>query len=169
MMRRFHTLLPKQGQTMPTPRILQARIVDITCGENVTIIEPSNVYGCQLDDDVFVGPFVEIQKNTRIGARTKVQSHTFICEFVTIGQDCFIGHGVMFANDLFRDGKPNPDPDSWGRTIIADGVTIGSNATILAVNIGSGVVIGAGSVVTKDINEKGIYAGNPARKLRELT
>jgi acetyltransferase-like isoleucine patch superfamily enzyme len=154
---------------MPTPRILQARIVDITCGENVTIIEPSNVYGCQLDDDVFVGPFVEIQKNTRIGARTKVQSHTFICECVTIGQDCFIGHGVMFANDLFRDGKPNPDPDSWGRTIIADGVTIGSNATILAVNIGSGVVIGAGSVVTKDINEKGIYAGNPARKLRELT
>lgn len=153
---------------MPIPRILQARIVDVTCGENVTIIEPSNVYGCQLDDDVFIGPFVEIQKNTRIGARTKIQSHTFICEFVTIGQDCFIGHGVMFANDLFRDGKPNPDPDSWGRTTVADRVTIGSNATILAVNICSGVVIGAGSVVTKDITEKGIYAGNPARKLREL-
>lgn len=153
---------------MSAPRILKAQIIDIECGENVTIIEPSNVYGCELKNDVFVGPFVEIQKNTVIGERTKIQSHTFICEYVTIGNDCFVGHGVMFANDLFKEGQPDPNPESWGRTVIADNVTIGSNATVLAVTICEEVVIGAGSVVTKDITEKGIYAGNPARKLRDL-
>ncbi|MGF1703401.1 N-acetyltransferase [Photobacterium makurazakiensis] len=153
---------------MGTPRILKAQVVDVNCGENVTIIEPANVYGCELGDSVFIGPFVEVQKNSVIGARTKVQSHTFICEYVSIGQDCFIGHGVMFANDLFKDGKPDPNPESWGRTVIADGVTVGSNATVLPVNICTGAVIGAGSVVTKDITEKGIYAGNPARLLRRL-
>ncbi|EAS41172.1 N-acetyltransferase [Photobacterium profundum] len=153
---------------MGSPRILKARIVDVDCGDNVTIVEPSNVYGCSLADDVFVGPFVEIQKNTSIGFRTKIQSHTFICEFVKIGSDCFVGHGVMFANDLFKDGKPNANPDSWGRTQIGDNVTIGSNATVLPVSICDGVVIGAGSVVTKDITEKGVYAGNPARILRRF-
>jgi acetyltransferase-like isoleucine patch superfamily enzyme len=153
---------------MGSPRILKARIVDVDCGDNVTIVEPSNVYGCSLADDVFVGPFVEIQKNTSIGARTKIKSHTFICEFVKIGSDCFVGHGVMFANDLFKDGKPNANPDSWGRTQISDNVTIGSNATVLPVSICDGVVIGAGSVVTKDITEKGVYAGNPARILRRF-
>lgn len=150
------------------PRVLQAKVVDVTFGDDVTIVEPSNLYGCTLEHSVFIGPFVEIQKNTVIGARTKIQSHSFICEYVTIGEDCFIGHGVMFANDLFKDGQPDPDPDSWGRTNIGNHVTVGSNATILAVNICDGVVIGAGSVVTKDITEKGIYAGNPARKLRDL-
>ncbi|MEZ9865651.1 acyltransferase [Vibrio sp. 10N.261.51.A4] len=153
---------------MASPRVLKSQITDITCGENVTIIEPSNVYGCELKDDVFVGPFVEIQKNTVIGARSKIQSHTLICEYVTIGSDCFVGHGVMFANDLFKEGKPDPNPESWGRTLIADNVTIGSNATVLSVSICEGAVIGAGSVVTKDITEKGIYAGNPAKKLRGL-
>lgn len=153
---------------MPAPRILKAQVIDIECGENVIIIESSNVYGCELKNDVFVGPFVEIQKNTVIGERTKIQSHTFICEYVTIGNDCFVGHGVMFANDLFKEGQPDPNPESWGRTVIADNVTIGSNATVLAVTICEEVVIGAGSVVTKDITEKGIYAGNPARKLRDL-
>ncbi|WP_432458837.1 acyltransferase [Agarivorans sp. QJM3NY_25] len=151
---------------MANPRLLKAQIVDVECGENVTIIEPSNVYGCSLANDVFIGPFVEIQNNTSIGPRTKIQSHSFICEFVTLGADCFIGHGVMFANDLFKDGKPNADPDSWGRTQIGDQVTIGSNATILAVTICDQTVIGAGSVVTKDITTPGIYAGNPARLLR---
>lgn len=154
---------------MANPRVLKAQIKDVTFGKNVTIIEPTNVYGCELKGDVFVGPFVEIQKNSVIGERTKIQSHTFICEYVTIGNDCFVGHGVMFANDLFKNGKPDENPDSWGRTIIADNVTIGSNATVLSVNICSGVVIGAGSVVTKDITEKGIYAGNPAKKLRDLS
>lgn len=153
---------------MPDPRILKAQVIDIECGENVTIIEPANIYGCELKNDVFVGPFVEIQKNTVIGERTKIQSHSFICEYVTIGSDCFIGHGVMFANDLFKEGQPDPNPESWGRTKIANNVTIGSNATVLAVSICEGVVIGAGSVVTKDITEKGIYAGNPAKKLRGL-
>ncbi|MDW6005447.1 acyltransferase [Vibrio mangrovi] len=153
---------------MAEPKVIKTKIVDVSCGENVVIIEPSNIYGCKLHDGVFVGPFVEIQKNTVVGARTKIQSHTFICEYVNIGEDCFIGHGVMFANDLFKSGKPDPDPQSWGKTRIADHVTIGSNATILSVSICSDVVIGAGSVVTKDITEKGIYAGNPARKLRDL-
>ena len=117
---------------------------------------------------VFVGPFVEIQGNTRIGAESKIQSHTFICEYVTIGRRCFIGHGVMFANDLFRDGKPNADRASWGRIEIGDDVSIGSGATILAVSICDGVVIGAGSVVTRSITEKGVWAGNPARLLRRL-
>ncbi|MEZ8735730.1 MULTISPECIES: acyltransferase [unclassified Vibrio] len=153
---------------MASPRVLNSQITDITCGENVTIIEPSNVYGCELKDDVFVGPFVEIQKNTVIGARSKIQSHTFICEYVTIGSDCFVGHGVMFANDLFNEGKPDLILKVGGRTLIADNVTIGSNATVLSVSICEGAVIGAGSVVTKDITEKGIYAGNPAKKLRGL-
>ncbi|WP_369794864.1 acyltransferase [Serratia sp. Ag1] len=132
------------------------------------VIEPSNLYGCQLGDDVFVGPFVEIQKNVSVGARSKVQSHSFICEYVTIGEDCFIGHGVMFANDLFKNGAPNADPASWGRTRIGNRVSIGSGATVLAVEICDDVVIGAGAVVSKNINRKGIYAGNPARLLRAL-
>ncbi|WP_346827442.1 acyltransferase [Serratia inhibens] len=152
----------------PAINIRQAGIVDVDAGRNVTVIEPSNLYGCRLGDDVFVGPFVEIQKNVSIGARSKIQSHSFICEYVTLGEDCFVGHNVTFANDLFKDGAPNADAASWGRTQIGDRVAIGSGATVLAVNICSGAVIGAGSVVTKDITRKGIYAGNPARLLREL-
>ncbi|KAB7681702.1 acyltransferase [Plesiomonas shigelloides] len=149
-------------------RVLKVQIKNVICGENVTVIEPSNVYGCELKDDVFIGPFVEIQKNSVIGARTKIQSHTFICEYVTIGNDCFVGHGVMFANDLFKNGRPDQNPDNWGRTVIGNNVTIGSNATVLPVSICDSVVIGAGSVVTKNITEKGIYAGNPAKKFRDL-
>ncbi|AEG96594.1 acyltransferase [Klebsiella aerogenes] len=141
---------------------------NVICGENVVIYQPANLYDCQLDDNVFIGPFVEIQGHTRIGADSKIQSHSFICEYVTIGQRCFIGHGVMFANDMFRDGKPNADRDSWGRIEIGNDVSIGSGATILAVSICDGVVIGAGSVVTKSITEKGVWAGNPARLLRRL-
>ncbi|CAI0745752.1 Bifunctional protein GlmU [Serratia liquefaciens] len=150
-------------------KIRQVGIVDVDAGQNVTVVEPCNLYGCRLGDGVFVGPFVEIQKNVSIGARSKIQSHSFICEYVTIGEDCFIGHNVTFANDLFKDGTPNADPASWGRTRIGDDVSIGSGATVLAVEICSGVVIGAGAVVTKNITRKGIYAGNPARLLRELT
>nr|WP_321270706.1 acyltransferase [uncultured Tolumonas sp.] len=147
---------------MAEPIMRQAGIHNMQFGHNVTIIEPVNLYGSQIDDDAFIGPFVEIQKNVVIGKRTKVQSHTFICEFVTIGDDCFIGHGVIFANDLFKTGVPNPDPQSWGKTSIADNVTIGSNVTILPVKICSGAVIGAGAVVTKDISTPGTYLGNPA-------
>ena len=148
--------------------IRQVDTRNVTCGENVVIYEPANLYDCTLGDNVFIGPFVEIQGNTRIGANSKIQSHTFICEYVTIGSHCFIGHGVMFANDMFREGKPDADRDNWGRITLGDNVSIGSGATILAVSICDGVVIGAGSVVTRSITEKGVYAGNPARLLRRL-
>ena len=148
----------------------QAKIVDVEHGSGITIVEPVNIYGCKLGDDVFVGPFVEIQRDVTIGDRTRVQSHTFVCEMVDIGSDCFIGHGVMFINDLFQIGKPAPNDrmDLWAPTKIGNHVSIGSNSTILPINICDHVVIGAGSVVTKDITEPGIYAGNPARLLRPL-
>lgn len=152
-----------------TGTIRQVGIVDVTVGADVTVTEPANLYGCTLGDGVFVGPFVEIQKHVEIGARTRVQSHTFICELVTIGSDCFIGHGVMFINDTFASGGPaHGDKTRWQSTKIGDAVSIGSNATIMPVSICKGAVIGAGAVVTRDIDEPGIYAGNPARKLRAL-
>ena len=143
-------------------------IRNVVRGENVVIYEPVNLYDCELEDEVFIGPFVEIQGHTRIGKGSKIQSHTFICEYVTVGERCFIGHGVMFANDMFREGKPNPDRESWGRIVVGNDVSIGSGATILAVTITDGAVSGAGSVVTKSLTEKGVYAGNPARLLRRL-
>ena len=146
----------------------QTGVRNVTCGDNVIVYEPANLYDCVLGNGVFVGPFVEIQGNTRIGDDCKIQSHTFICEYVTIGQRCFVGHGVMFANDMFREGKPNADRESWGHITVGNDVSIGSGATILAVTVCDGAVIGAGSVVTKSITEKGVYAGNPAKLLRRL-
>ena len=152
-----------------TPDIRRAAIVDVTFGARVIVTEPCNLYGCRLGDDVFVGPFVEIQKRVVIGARSRVQSHAFICEFVTIGEDCFIGHGVMFINDLFSSGGPaKGDQSRWKSTSVGNKVSIGSNATILPVSICEGAVIGAGAVVTSDITGPGIYAGNPARKIRDV-
>lgn len=145
-----------------------AQIREVKAGENVKIVEPCNLYECELGDEVFVGPFVEIQSNVKIGTRSRIQSHSFICSLVDIGEDCFIGHGVMFINDLFKEGKPAGNPNSWKETKIGNRVSIGSNATILPVEICDDVVIGAGSVVTKNINQKGIYAGNPAQLIREL-
>jgi acetyltransferase-like isoleucine patch superfamily enzyme len=142
-------------------------IKDVTFGENVTVIQPANLYGCSIGSNSFVGPFTEVQKGVVIGDRCRVQSHSFICELVSIGNDCFIGHGVMFVNDLFSEGKPaGGNKDLWKETHIGNNVSIGSNATILPVTICDNVVIGAGSVVTKDIKKPGIYAGNPARFLR---
>lgn len=146
----------------------QAQIREVKVGENVKIVEPCNLYECELGDEVFVGPFVEIQSNVKIGKRSRIQSHSFICSLVDIGEDCFIGHGVMFINDLFKEGKPAGNPKGWKETKIGNRVSIGSNATILPVEICDDVVIGAGSVVTKNITKKGIYAGNPARFIREL-
>ena len=147
----------------------QSQIREVTFGENVTLVHPVNIYECSIGDNAFVGPFVEIQKGVLIGNKTKIQSHTFICELVTIGKNCFIGHGVMFINDLFEDGAPaGGKMDKWKSTIIGNNVSIGSNATILPVKIVEGTVIGAGSVVTKDILVKGVYAGNPAKKLRDI-
>jgi acetyltransferase-like isoleucine patch superfamily enzyme len=141
-------------------------IKDVDFGNNVTIIEPVNLYGCTISDDVFIGPFVEVQKDVIIGKRTRIQSHSFVCEFVTIGNDCFIGHGVVFINDLFSAGTPaSGNKNLWKSTNIGDSVSIGSNATILPVDVCNNVVIGAGSVVTKNIDESGTYIGNPARKI----
>ena len=142
---------------------------DVVFGENVTVIRPVNLYGCRIGSNSFIGPFVEIQRDTSIGSFSKVQSHSFICELVTIGDHCFIGHGVMFINDLFAEGGPAAgDKTKWKSTLIGNHVSIGSNATILPVTICDHVVIGAGSVVTKDIGEPGIYAGNPARFIRSF-
>ncbi|WOH48821.1 acyltransferase [Bradyrhizobium sp. sBnM-33] len=151
---------------MNRPEIYQAGVRDVAFGRGVKIVEPCNLYGCKIGDHCFVGPFTEVQKDVVIGARTRVQSHTFICELVTIGEDCFVGHGVMFVNDTFSIGGPaQGNRDLWRETVIGDRVSIGSNATILPVRIADDVVIGAGSVVTGDITSPGIYAGNPARRL----
>ena len=133
-------------ESMGDAKYRQVGVVDLVCGDDVTIIEPSNIYGCSLGDGVFVGPFV-----------------------VSIGEDCFISHGVMFINDTFRSGGPaGGDQEKWKQTRIGDRVSIGTNATVLPVNICDDVVIGAGSVVTSDVEKSGIYAGNPARWLREI-
>jgi len=150
-------------------KLYQSTIRAVAFGENVTVVEPVNIYECAIGTDSFIGPFVEIQKTVKIGQRTKIQSHTFVCELVTIGDDCFIGHGVMFINDLFEEGGPAMgDTSKWKSTTIGNQVSIGSNATILPVEICDGTVIGAGSVVTKDIKTKGVYVGNPAKLLRKL-
>ena len=139
---------------------------DVKLGKDVKIHDFVNLYGCEIGNNSKIGTFVEIQKDVIIGSKTKIQSHSFICELVTIGKDCFIGHGVMFINDTFEDHKPaGGDKSKWKRTNIGDNVSIGSNATILPVNICDGVVIGAGSVVTKNILIPGTYVGNPAKPL----
>ncbi|HXC36320.1 MAG TPA: acyltransferase [Candidatus Acidoferrales bacterium] len=154
---------------MNQPKIRKAGIIDVTFGDNVTVIEPANLYGCAIGDDTFVGPFVEIQCGAVIGKRCRIQSHAFVCDLVVIGDDCVISHGAMFINDLFKTGGPaKGDRALWAYTKIGNHVSIGTNATILPVTICDHVVIGAGSVVTKNITEPGIYAGNPARLLRRL-
>jgi acetyltransferase-like isoleucine patch superfamily enzyme len=150
------------------PEIWHAGIVDVEFGRNVTVVQPVNLYGCTIGDGSFVGPFVEIQKGVTIGRRCRIQSHSFICELVTIGNDCFISHGAMFINDSFVAGGPAKKRGLWRQTKLGNRVSIGTNATILPVTICHGAVIGAGAVITKDINITGIYAGNPARLLRRL-
>jgi len=145
------------------------KIINVEFGSNVTVIEPVNIYNCKIGDHSFIGPFVEIQQNVVLGKYCKVQSHSFICEFVTIGNNCFISHGVMFINDLLKKGGPaGGDKNKWFKTKIGNNVSIGTNSTILPVTIADNVVIGAGSVVTKDITKPGIYAGNPCKKLRKI-
>ena len=142
---------------------------DVVLGQRVKIFHPDlvNLYGCRIGDDTKIGAFVEIQKGALIGERCKISSHTFVCEGVTIEDEVFIGHGVMFINDTFSTGGPaRRNKALWRETVIGNRVSIGSNATILPVKIADDVVIGAGSVVTKDITKAGTYAGNPARRLK---
>ena len=133
---------------------------NVVVGNNVIISHFTNLYGCELGDNVFVGPFVEIQFNVKIGKGTRVSSHSFICSSVEIGDDCFIAHGVMFTNDKFTEGR-----EDWveRKTVIGNNVRIGANATILPVTIGDGAVIGAGAVVTKDVPAGKTVKGNPAK------
>jgi acetyltransferase-like isoleucine patch superfamily enzyme len=152
---------------MAEPTLRRAGIVDVTFGEGVTVVEPVNLYGCRIGDGTFIGPFVEIQRGAEVGRRCRIQSHSFVCDLVTMGDDVVVAHGVMFINDLFQTGGPaRGDRALWRSTVVGNRVSIGSNATILPVRICDDVVIGAGAVVTKDITVPGIYAGNPARLLR---
>ena len=150
---------------MSSPIIKHSEIRDVQFGENVTVVEPVNLYECKIGDNSFIGPFVEIQKGVELGSNCKIQSHSFICELVNIGNNCFIGHGVMFINDIMKTGPAGGDRSKWKKTIIGNNVSIGSNATILPVEICNNVIIGAGAVVTKSVTEPGTYIGNPAVKL----
>tara|TARA_B100000700_G_C14971464_1_gene821646 strand:+ start:494 stop:955 length:462 start_codon:yes stop_codon:yes gene_type:complete len=139
-------------------------IKNVKFGKNVKIIEPVNLYGCEIGDNCFIGPFVEIQKNVVIKQNTRIQSHTFICEYVKIGKNCFIGHGVNFINDKFKNNELIKKSKKLLRTVVMDNVKIGSNSTILPIKIENNVVIGAGSVVSKNCKKNLIYFGNPAKK-----
>jgi UDP-2-acetamido-3-amino-2,3-dideoxy-glucuronate N-acetyltransferase len=147
----------------------------VRLGENVKIYAFVNLYGCEIGDDSRIGTFVEIQKGARIGKRVKVSSHSFICEGVTIEDNVFIGHGVMFINDRYpratnEDGSSQSEAN-WVcvPTLVKQGASIGSNATILCgVTIGENAIIGAGSVVTHDVPPNTIVAGVPAHPLRQL-
>ena len=148
---------------------------DVKLGRNVKLSQFINLYGCEIGDETKIGAFVEIQKNATVGKCCKISSHTFICEGVTIEDNVFIGHGVMFINDSYprataADGKLQTEAD-WKveRTVIQKGASIGSGATILSnVTIGENAIVGAGSVVTKDVPANSIVAGNPARVLRYI-
>ena len=153
---------------MKNLKIIKSKISKVKLGKNCKIIEPVNLYECSIGKNVFIGPFVEIQRNSKIGNNTRIQSHTFICEKVNIGSNCFVSHGVMFVNDLAKKGKINRNPSSFKKTNIGDNVVIGSNSTILPVKINKNIVIGAGSVVTKNLLKKGIYIGNPAKLLKKI-
>jgi len=148
---------------------------DVKMGKNVRLARFINLYGCNIGDDTKIGTFVEIQKNAVVGKRCKISSHSFICEGVVIEDNVFIGHGVMFINDSYprattQDGELKTEAD-WKveRTVIKQGASIGSGATILArVTVGENSIVGAGSVVTKNVPPDSIVAGNPARILRRI-
>ena len=145
----------------------KSSINNVKLGKNVTIIEPVNLYGCEIKDNCFIGPFVEIQEKVKIGKNTRIQSHTFICSNVSIGENCFVGHGVCFVNDKFKGSKLQRNKKKFLKTKVGSGVLIGSNSTILPITIHSKAVIGAGSVVTKNCLKKKIYLGNPAKEMKK--
>jgi acetyltransferase-like isoleucine patch superfamily enzyme len=147
---------------------------DVILGKGVKLSKFINLYGCKIGDDTKIGAFVEIQKNASVGRQCKISSHTFICEGVTIGDNVFVGHGVMFINDIYpratANGQLQTEAD-WKveRTVIENGASIGTGATILAnVTVGENAIIGAGSVVTKNVPANCIVAGNPAKIFRKI-
>jgi len=148
---------------------------DVKLGNNVKLAHFVNLYGCEIGENTKIGTFVEIQKGARVGSNCKIQSHTFICEGVTIEDDCFIGHNVTFINDLYpratkEDGKLETEAD-WVcvPTLVKRGASIGSSATLLCgITIGENAIVGAGSLVSKDVPPNTIVAGNPARVLKRI-
>lgn len=148
---------------------------DVRLGRNVRLFGFTNLYGCEIGDDTRIGTFVEVQKGARIGSRCKISSHTFICEGVTLEDEVFVGHGVTFTNDPYprattTDGRPQSEQD-WVciPTVVKRGASIGSGATLLSgITIGERALVGAGSVVTKDVPPAAVVAGNPAVVIRHL-
>jgi len=148
---------------------------DVKLGANVKLAQFVNLYGCEIGEDTKLGTFVEVQKNARIGRRCKISSHSFVCEGVSIEDNVFVGHGVMFINDMYpratAEGGELQTEKDWSvtPTTVRKGASIGTGATILGgVEIGENAIVGAGSVVTKDVPANTIVAGNPARTLRAL-
>jgi UDP-2-acetamido-3-amino-2,3-dideoxy-glucuronate N-acetyltransferase len=149
---------------------------DVKLGLGVKVYDFTNLYGCEIGDFSKIGTFVEIQKGARIGKRCKISSHSFVCEGVTIEDDVFLGHNVTFINDRYpravnQEGKPQSETD-WTcvATLVKRGASIGSSATLLCgVTVGENAIVGAGSVVTRDVAPNTIVAGNPARAIRKLT
>jgi acetyltransferase-like isoleucine patch superfamily enzyme len=148
------------------PDAHQIGVQDVEFGARVRIVEPCSIYGCKIGDDCFLGPFTEIQQAVSIGARTRVQSLAFVSKLVTIAEGCFVGHGVMFINDTFSTGGPSRGRrELWCETAIGNRLSVGSNVTNMPVRIVDDVVIGAGSVETRNLSAAGTYVGDPARRL----